>query len=268
MLMPSSEWSAAITARIGRMRGRQRYGPVALPPTRARNPRGRRHDRVEVPRDSPAGREWDARVAREVSHQARIEAAFDRADECERLGDFRCALEWLGRAEDLCGGLPPEYRARRARWADQLTRHSPYFAVNGTGSVQGFAFEIRGGPEAGCAARQAALASNGALPGAVRADVLLLVTDLVNNAMRHAGVRPMQVVRVELRRLPQGVRVEVTDRGGRVARVHPRSNGDEAGGWGLLLVDRIADRWGARPTASGTCVWFEVRPEEDADASE
>jgi anti-sigma regulatory factor (Ser/Thr protein kinase) len=135
-----------------------------------------------------------------------------------------------------------------------------------TGLGTDFTFEVRGGPDAAVAARQAVPASNGALPASVRAEVLLLVTELVTNAVRHAGVGPEQPVRVGLRWSPEGVRVEVTDPGSGFARVHPRANGDESGGWGLLLVDRIADRWGAWPTASGTCVWFEVRPEEDADA--
>jgi len=139
--------------------------------------------------------------------------------------------------------------------------------VNGSGSGAGFVFEVRGGPDAAVAARQAVIASNGALPASVRADVLLLVTELVTNAVRHAGVGPEQPVRVGLCWLPRRVRVEVTDPGDGFARVHARSMGDEWGGWGLLLVDRIADRWGAWPTASGTCVWFEVRSEEDADGS-
>lgn len=229
-------------------------------------PPGRRHDPFGVARES-VDREWDGRVAREVAQQARIEAAFDRVDACGRLGDFERAVEWLERAEELAGGLSPAYSAQRARWLGQLDRPDPASAVNGTGSGKGFVFEVRGGPEAGVAARQAVLASNGALPASVRADVLLLLTELVTNAVRHAGVGPEQPVRVGLRGLPQRVRVEVTDPGSGFARVHPRSNGDESGGWGLLLVDRIADRWGAWPTASGTCVWFEVRPEEGADAS-
>jgi hypothetical protein len=62
---------------------------------------------------------WDEHVAREARHQARIEAAFDRADACERLGDFNRALEWLVRADRLSGGLPPAYRELRARWAQE-----------------------------------------------------------------------------------------------------------------------------------------------------
>jgi anti-sigma regulatory factor (Ser/Thr protein kinase) len=37
-----------------------------------------------------------------------------------------------------------------------------------------------------------------------------------------------------------------------------RSDGDSSGGWGLFLVDQIADRWGVRRTPTGTCVWFEL----------
>lgn len=62
--------------------------------------------------------EWDERVAREVEHQARIEATFDRADACERLGDFEHALVWLHRADAPSGGLSPTYLARRSRLAN------------------------------------------------------------------------------------------------------------------------------------------------------
>ena len=33
-----------------------------------------------------------------------------------RVGNFEEALEWLDRAATLSGGLPPAYRAQRARW--------------------------------------------------------------------------------------------------------------------------------------------------------
>jgi hypothetical protein len=121
--MPVSEWSAAMTARMGHLRVRQRSGPVALLPKRELNePDGQRDDPVEVAFESLVGPGWDGLVAREVSHQARIEAAFDRMDACARLGDLECALDWLGRAEELGGGLSPAYRVQRARWAHQLTR--------------------------------------------------------------------------------------------------------------------------------------------------
>jgi signal transduction histidine kinase len=120
------------------------------------------------------------------------------------------------------------------------------------------AFTLAGGREAGIAARAAVVACDGDLPSAARDDVLLLVTELVTNAVRHAGVGPDRSVQIELRRWPQRVRVDVVDPGSDFARVRPRSSGDDSGGWGLMLVDRIAARWGAWSGAAGTCVWFEV----------
>jgi hypothetical protein len=66
--------------------------------------------------------EWHERVAREVERQARIEATFDRADACERLGDFEHALEWLHRADALSGGLSPSHLEQRSRLANAAHR--------------------------------------------------------------------------------------------------------------------------------------------------
>jgi hypothetical protein len=71
---------------------------------------------------SGAGDTWDALVARESKRQATIESAFDRADACERLGDFRLAVDWLDRACELSGGLSPLCRAQRARLARELEK--------------------------------------------------------------------------------------------------------------------------------------------------
>jgi hypothetical protein len=69
---------------------------------------------------SQAADPWDALVAREVKHQGDIEAAFDRADAFERLGELRLALDWLDRARELSGGLSPECCEQRARLAREL----------------------------------------------------------------------------------------------------------------------------------------------------
>ena len=70
-----------------------------------------------LPQESFDDHEWDGRVAREVRHQAVIEASFDRAEAYARVGDFEQALVWLDRAARLSGGLSGAYRAVRARWA-------------------------------------------------------------------------------------------------------------------------------------------------------
>jgi anti-sigma regulatory factor (Ser/Thr protein kinase) len=98
----------------------------------------------------------------------------------------------------------------------------------------------------------------GPKPAWPRHDVLLLVSELVANAVRHAGVGADRYLRVELRRWPQRVRVEVIDAGGLFAPVRPRPIDDEPGGWGLVLVERIAARWGVGHGAPGNRVWFEV----------
>ena len=129
------------------------------------------------------------------------------------------------------------------------------------GAGSGFAFQLNGGPEAGVAARRAVVAGDDDLPVAVQEDVLLLVTELVSNAVRHAGVGPDETVHVEVRRWSQRVRVEVVDPGTDFRRIPPRSSTDDPGGWGLVLVDRIAARWGVGRGSSRTCVWFELELE-------
>jgi hypothetical protein len=70
-----------------------------------------------LPNESSDDSGSDEPAAHEARHQETIDASFDRAEAYERLGDFEHALEWLDRAAAVSGGLPPAYRARRARWA-------------------------------------------------------------------------------------------------------------------------------------------------------
>jgi two-component sensor histidine kinase len=118
-------------------------------------------------------------------------------------------------------------------------------------------FELAPDPTAGSVARRQLLAGNGTLPRAVRDDVLLLVTELVTNAVLHSRAEPHGLVRVELHRASGFVRVAVSDEGTGFTADAPLEP-SKAGGWGLGLVDRIADRWAVTPAASGTCAWFEI----------
>jgi hypothetical protein len=64
--------------------------------------------------------QWDAHVARQARHEARTEAAFDRADAHARAGNLAEALGWLSEAEDLAGALPDSYIELRRRWIASL----------------------------------------------------------------------------------------------------------------------------------------------------
>jgi hypothetical protein len=74
---------------------------------------------------SSAADPWGELVARQMNLQARIEAALDRADASERLGDFELALDWLDRASALSGGLSPACVAQRARCTRELEWGTP-----------------------------------------------------------------------------------------------------------------------------------------------
>jgi len=89
------------------------------------------------------------------------------------------------------------------------------------------------------------------------ADVLLLVSELVTNAVRHGGTEASNeiVVRVALGGC---VRVEVVDSGPTFV-ASPRSEYDSApSGWGLYLLDSVAREWGIDPDVNGKKVWFEL----------
>jgi anti-sigma regulatory factor (Ser/Thr protein kinase) len=128
--------------------------------------------------------------------------------------------------------------------------------------MQRHAFELEATPEAAVMARRTLLARDGTWPSTVRDDVLLLLTELVTNAVRHADDGPGRTVGVEVRRGPGAVKVSVSDAGPGFVAEATASGPDGTGGWGLVLVDRIADRWAVTPIATGTRVWFEIRYEE------
>jgi anti-sigma regulatory factor (Ser/Thr protein kinase) len=88
-------------------------------------------------------------------------------------------------------------------------------------------------------------------------DLRLLVSELVTNSVRHAGLVESQTIELKVKLLPETVRVEVNDQGSGFQPTPRTAQSDDQSGWGLYLVSRLADRWGV--TSDGvTRVWFEV----------
>lgn len=90
-----------------------------------------------------------------------------------------------------------------------------------------------------------------------RDDLALLITELVGNSLRHAGLGPDDVIRVRIARLRGSVRVEVVDAGPGFSPSRVRPGRVQTSGRGLYLVDQVADRWGVELSGE-TCVWFEL----------
>jgi anti-sigma regulatory factor (Ser/Thr protein kinase) len=84
-------------------------------------------------------------------------------------------------------------------------------------------------------------------------DLCLVATELVVNALRHAGTH----MTVRLRVITGGVRLEVEDGSTRPLRPRPAGPSDE-GGRGLLLVDALSSRYGVEGEATGKRVWVEL----------
>ena len=93
-------------------------------------------------------------------------------------------------------------------------------------------------------------------------DAMLLVSELVTNAIRHAGLEEQETIRLVVETDDRGMRVEVSDRGPGFELTEPAPDPSRPSGWGLYLVRELSDRWGI-DRDGGTRVWFEL----DRDAA-
>ena len=113
------------------------------------------------------------------------------------------------------------------------------------------------GPSAAAAARAALSAVERRIDPEVMEDVRLLVSELVTNSVRHSDAAPSDPVRLDVEVDARRVRVEVCDPGSGF-ELRPRDpDHTKVGGWGLYLVERLADRWGV-VRDNLTRVWFEI----------
>jgi anti-sigma regulatory factor (Ser/Thr protein kinase) len=118
--------------------------------------------------------------------------------------------------------------------------------------------ELDGSPSAAARARQALDTLSGRLAEPRLRDVRLLVSELVTNAVRHAGLVSGDRIRLQAQLSGAVLRVEVFDPGTGFELRAPQPDPARASGWGLYLVEALSDRWGIDGAGAGTRVWFEL----------
>ncbi|MFJ5590618.1 SpoIIE family protein phosphatase [Streptomyces noursei] len=101
--------------------------------------------------------------------------------------------------------------------------------------------------------------------GAVTHDVEVAASELIANALTHTESGALVAVEL-LPGAPRRIRLEVEDRSSQWPR--RRRPGETAtSGRGLLLVEALADRWGAEPRGSGKALWCEFVVPDDPPGS-
>jgi anti-sigma regulatory factor (Ser/Thr protein kinase) len=116
--------------------------------------------------------------------------------------------------------------------------------------------DLASGPGAAAEARRGISKLRADLDPPLMETLRLLVTELITNSVRHAGGDSL-TVRVAVGR--SAVLTEVADSGPGFPPECVKRSGDDGTGWGLFLVQRLADRWGVKHDGPSKRVWFELR---------
>jgi anti-sigma regulatory factor (Ser/Thr protein kinase) len=88
-------------------------------------------------------------------------------------------------------------------------------------------------------------------------DAQLLVSELVTNAIRHAGLDEAETIKLVVETGDRALRIEVCDSGRGFELSEPEPDPARPSGWGLYLVRELSDRWGV-DRGGETRVWFEL----------
>ena len=84
----------------------------------------------------------------------------------------------------------------------------------------------------------------------------LVLTEVVTNSVKHARLKAPQTIDLHVWVSPHLLRLEVLDDGPGFDREGGDGFDGRPGGWGLLLIDRMTDRWGVDCSHS-TRVWLD-----------
>jgi anti-sigma regulatory factor (Ser/Thr protein kinase) len=120
------------------------------------------------------------------------------------------------------------------------------------------ALDLPAEPHSAKVARDAVAGLDGHL-GAVFGDVVLVISELVTNSVRHAGLDASEPVQLSVRVEGEKVRVAVRDPGPGFTPPPAPSDPAHIGGWGLVLVEQLAERWGVDHDGQANVVWCELR---------
>jgi anti-sigma regulatory factor (Ser/Thr protein kinase) len=115
---------------------------------------------------------------------------------------------------------------------------------------------LSSGPEAAAEAREAISTLRADLDPPLLETLRLLVTELVTNSVRHTDVSKI-TLRVAIGK--GAVLTEVTDEGPGFDPEALDGAGSDTCGWGLFLVQRLAQSWGVKDDGASKRVWFELR---------
>ena len=158
-------------------------------------------------------------------------------------------------------GVEPSRRhasATAARWSPAVEDERALRAVELFGNPTETEVPLPSRPESAATARrlaQVVILRHWGLGPRLAEDAVLLVSELVGNAVRHTGAR---VFGLRLHRRRGWIRVEVRDPSRGLPCLMPVQETDISGR-GLFLVDKLADRWGVDLLPRGKTTWFEMR---------
>jgi len=88
-------------------------------------------------------------------------------------------------------------------------------------------------------------------------DLRLLTSELVSNSVRHGSPSKVAPIHVRVSVTAVTVRVAVVDSGPGFDAAEKAIRPDDDAGWGLFLLEQLADRWGMDRDGA-TTVWFEL----------
>jgi anti-sigma regulatory factor (Ser/Thr protein kinase) len=149
-------------------------------------------------------------------------------------------------------------RLTAARWSPAVEDEHALKALELFGNPTEAEVPLPSRPESAATARrltQVIVLRHWGLTPKMTEDAVLLVSELVGNAVRHTGAR---VFGLRMRRRRGWIRIEVRDPSRGLPCLMPVQETDVSGR-GLFLVDKLSDRWGVDLLPRGKTTWFEMR---------